>query len=223
MTVGCRFPTKKKRHLTEHENAGVPLTWQRAGPLFEFVLPGQHEVPAFDDVVTNVVSADAVQLFNRMSELVPESSRISASLDCKAAQNCFPHGLFSAANDLAAFQQYLLQTDVVGHWPVLPERRCTAADRWTIGEMNYLLGDYLFKTGDFANAVDRYWRYLITVGPSGTHVFNAWGGSALAGAAVLLQSKLQARIDRIMDGGLNGNTQLFIAGSRFFSYGHVCH
>uniref|UniRef100_A0A914UMV1 Uncharacterized protein n=1 Tax=Plectus sambesii TaxID=2011161 RepID=A0A914UMV1_9BILA len=159
-----KFPSKKKRHLFEHKCSPLELTWKRAGPVFEFVLPDKHEIPAFDDVITNLISSDAVQLLQRMSKLVPKADCPDSSLE--------------------HFDNYVGNLSRLGEdWPTLDSGSATS-DRWIVGEMYYLMGDYCFKTGDFARAIDYYRRHLIVAGRS-DHSFNSWGGCALAGAAIL--------------------------------------
>jgi hypothetical protein len=85
---------------------------------------------------------------------------------------------------LTRFDSYIGNMSRLGDdWPVL-DGGSAAGDRWIVGEMYYLMGDYCFKTGDFARAIEHYRRHLIVAGRS-DHSFNSWGGCALAGAAVL--------------------------------------
>lgn len=69
-----KYPSKKKRHLDEHDATPVELDWSKAVLLFDFVRPDQ--APEFDDHPhATAVTADSAQLLHKIELMVPKMLR----------------------------------------------------------------------------------------------------------------------------------------------------
>jgi hypothetical protein len=71
------YPQKRKRHLAEHSARRTSLTRERAGAVFEFILPDSHEQPEFDGYTNDKLNSEAMFMLKRIEALLKEDACMS--------------------------------------------------------------------------------------------------------------------------------------------------
>ncbi|XP_012945671.1 uncharacterized protein LOC101852743 [Aplysia californica] len=175
----------KAKHLSEHNSSPVPLTWARAGPVFQHFVPAQ--VPEFDSYKTSTVSSELENLLKRMYVLVPAR--------------------LNPADHLSHVTDYI-EGVVPGSAPsrssVEPECRQREDPYNICGLLFYLLGDFYFKNKEPAKAV-KFYQLDVVLNCSR---LDSWAGLALAKMSQIEQKlsstelKLDAPINKKSESAL---------------------
>ncbi|KAK6618665.1 hypothetical protein RUM43_013056 [Polyplax serrata] len=149
-------PNKKSkaRYLTDHNVNCIPLTWQRGIQLFDLFRP--DEIPAYDSLRINLISSETEVLFRRIAALIPDDKD--------------PAQLSDKMTDFIVGKR----NDVPLASVKLPE---------SVQDLFYILGDYYFKTHEFAKAVN----YLLMDLCANPDRVDSWASMALARASLLEQ------------------------------------
>ncbi|KFD58544.1 hypothetical protein M513_00770 [Trichuris suis] len=128
-----RYPTKRKRHLEEHDCKPAELTWARGVTVFEFLCP--TKLPDFDEPSSSAIMSDLVVMLHRILEVVPAELKADPFL---AKWNSFFDGELDSPPHLDSND-----TDVV-----------------IVGNIYYLIADHLMKSVQLKEAVPYYLRHL---------------------------------------------------------------
>ncbi|XP_054714787.1 LOW QUALITY PROTEIN: calcineurin-binding protein cabin-1-like [Uloborus diversus] len=152
-------PNKRTRakHLQEHNTKQIPLTWERAGVIFQYFKP--NILPEFDSYRTSTISAELESLLKRLSTLVPSDEDPTTRVD---AYTAYIEGGTDKCPD-----------------PPFKDKTPSAV----VKDLYYLLGDYYFKNKEFSKAI-RFYLFDICINPDRQ---DSWAGMALSRSSQLDQ------------------------------------